>query len=207
MIGMVRRMVGHCGRWWLLPVGLALAWGVGLGVFLRQTGAPAAAFGRADGIVVLTGGAERIEAGLRLLADNRAGILLISGIGGKADLALLARGSGIDIAALAERVKLGRAATSTHGNALETASWARDNEIGTLIVVTAWFHMPRALTELHRMLPRVTLLPAPVHAQRGRSDHEWTGNARLLTEEYVKYLIALTGLTAYLPSRDGIHAP
>ena len=107
----------------------------------------------------MTGGADRIEVGLRLLADNRAPILLISGIGGKADLPTLARGSGVDTAALADRVKLGRAATSTHGNALETAAWARDNGIGKLIVVTAWYHMPRALTELRRTVPGVALHP------------------------------------------------
>lgn len=194
-------------RWWFLPVLLVAAWGAGFIVYLRQADRPPAESARADGIVVLTGGAERIEVGLRLLAENRAGLLLISGIGGKADLALLARGTGIDTAALAERVKLGREATSTHGNALETASWARDNRIGTLIVVTAWFHMPRALTELHRMLPGVTLLPEPVHSQRARPDAGWAGNARLLADEYAKYLIALTGLTAYLPMREGTHTP
>ncbi len=205
MTGIMR----HLRRWWVLPALLVLLWTGGFVAFLRLTAQPAPPFGRADGIVVLTGGAERIEVGLRLLAENRAGMLLISGIGGKADLAALARGTGIDTGPLAERVKLGREATSTHGNALETASWVRDNGIGTLIVVTAWFHMPRALTELHRMLPGVTLLPEPVHPQpgRGRPEPGLTGTARLLAEEYSKYLVALTGLTANLPMREGTHAP
>lgn len=201
------RLFRRLGHWWLLPILLVVAWGAGFIVYLRQTDRPATGFGHADGIVVLTGGAERIVVGLRLLAEDRARLMLISGIGGKADLALLARGSGVDTAALAERVKLGREATSTHGNALETASWAGDNGIGTLIVVTAWFHMPRALTELHRVLPGVILLPDPVRAQRGRPEPGLSGNARLLTEEYTKYLVALAGLTAYLPVREGVHTP
>lgn len=194
-------------RWWLLPALLLFVWVGGFLWFLRMAEQPPAAFGRADGIVVLTGGAERIEEGLRLLADDRAGRLLISGIGGKADLAAVAHGSGVDTAALADRVKLGREAMSTHGNALETAAWARDNRIGTLIVVTAWFHMPRALIELHRMLPGVVLLPEPVHAQprQGRPEPGIGGTARLLVEEYSKYLVALTGLTTYLPAREAAH--
>ena len=194
-------------RLWMLPALLLLAWAGGFLWFLRLADQPPATFDRADGIVVLTGGAERIEEGLRLLAENRAGHLLISGIGGKAELAVLAHGSGIDTAPLADRVKLGREAMSTRGNALETAAWAHDNGIETLIVVTAWFHMPRALAELHRTLPHVVLLPEPVHAQprQGRPDSGVTGNARLLLEEYSKYLIAITGLNTYLPAREGPH--
>lgn len=191
-------------RWWLIPALPILAAAAGFSWFLYLTERPAAVFDRADGIVVLTGGAERIEAGIRLLAGEKAATMLISGIGGRGELALLARGSGVDTASLADRVKLGREATSTHGNALETAAWARDNRIGTLIVVTAWYHMPRALVELHRMLPGVTLLPDPVRAQptRARTVAGTFANLRLLSEEYAKYAIVVTGLTAYLPVRD-----
>jgi uncharacterized SAM-binding protein YcdF (DUF218 family) len=195
-------------RWWLLPALLLLAWAGGFVWFLRIAEQPPAVFGRADGIVVLTGGADRIEEGLRLLNGGRAGRLLISGIGGKADLAAVAHGLGFDTVALADRVKLGREAMSTHGNAMETAAWVHDNRIETLIVVTAWFHMPRAIAELQRMLPGVLLLPEPVHAQprQGRPDSGFVATARLLIEEYTKYLIALTGLTTYLPAREASHA-
>ena len=149
-----------------------------------------------------------IEEGLRLLTEGRAARLLISGIGGKADLAAIAHGLGFDTAALADRVKLGREAMSTHGNAAETAAWVHDNRIGTLMVVTAWFHMPRAIVELQRTLPGVLLLPEPVHAQprKGRPDPGFGATARLLVEEYTKYLIALAGLTTYLPAREATHA-
>ena len=195
-------------RWWLPPAVLVLAWSAGFLDYLRLAEQPAVVVGRTGGIVVLTGGADRIDVGLRLLADDRARLLLISGIGGKADLQTLSRRSGVDTAALAGRVKLGRAATSTHGNALETAAWVRDNDIVTLIVVTAWFHMPRALTELRRAVPGVALVPEPVRVQpgHGRPDPGFAGTARLLAEEYTKYLVALTGLTGYLPVREGTHS-
>jgi len=194
-------------RWLVLPALLLAAWAGGFLWFLWLAEQPAAIFGRADGIVVLTGGAERVREGLRLLAEERAGHLLISGIGGKAELSDLAHGSGIDIVPLSGRVRLGREAMSTHGNARETASWVKDNGIRTLIVVTAWFHMPRALSELHRMLPEVVLLPEPVRAQRGagRPEPGIAATGRLLFEEYSKYLIAITGLTGYLPGKEAMH--
>jgi uncharacterized SAM-binding protein YcdF (DUF218 family) len=194
-------------RWWLLPTLVLCAWVGGFLWFLWLAERPPAEFGRVDGIVVLTGGGERVEEGLRLLAENRAERMLISGIGGHADLAALAHGSGVDIATLGDRVTLGRDAMSTHGNAVETRAWVHDNKIVTLVVVTAWFHMPRALTELHRMLPGVVLLRDPVHAQlrQGRPDPGLTATARLLVEEYSKYLIALAGLTNWLPAREASH--
>ncbi len=192
-------------RRWLLIGGVMLGlsmitWGAGFAWFLRLTARPAAQ-GNADGIVVLTGGADRIVTGLHLLQAHRAARLLISGIGGRADLAALARGSGVDAAALAERIALGRAAMSTHGNALETAAWARENRIDSLIVVTGWYHMPRALTELHAVMPRVRLLPVPVHPVGPNGEPLFT--VRLLLEEYTKYLLTRSGLSRWFPTREG----
>ena len=96
---------------------------------------------------------------------------------------------------------LGRQATSTRGNALETAAWARDHDIHTLIVVTAYYHMPRALTELRRALPGVTLYPDPVlRPQSGFLGPVVT--LRLAAEEYTKYLLALAGVTTLFPGHD-----
>jgi uncharacterized SAM-binding protein YcdF (DUF218 family) len=151
----------------------------------------------ADGIVALTGGAERVETALHLLAESRARVLLLSGIGGGAELAELAHRAGLDPARLPGRVTLGRQATSTRGNAVETASWVRENGIRSLIVVTAGYHMPRALTELSRAMPDVTLYPVPVmppamHGPAGLRDR---GTLRLMAEEYSKWLLARIGLS------------
>ncbi len=85
---------------------------------------------------------------------------------------------------------LGRNAASTHGNALETADWARANGVRSLLVVTASYHMPRALAELGRALPGVRLYAVPVvpPAIRDRVP------IRLLVGEYIKYLVASAGL-------------
>jgi len=181
-----------------LAVAGVLAWGAGFVWFAhaaRQAGQPPPT---ADGVVALTGGADRIEAALRLLADDRARILLISGVGHAAELADLVRRAGFDPAILESRITLGRAATTTVGNAAETAAWARRHDVRSLIVVTAGYHMPRAMTELGRALPDVTLYPDPVVPPALRGGGE-PGAMRLLVEEYTKFLVAAVGLAPLFP--------
>lgn len=157
-----------------------------------------------DGIVALTGGAGRVELALHLLESGQADRLLLSGIGGGTDLSTLGRRAGIDTALLSSRVTLGRYAASTRGNGVETASWAEQNHIGSLIVVTAAYHMPRALAELRQALPHARLFPVSVNLggvpDKGPS-------LRLEMEEYSKYLLAASGLTAWLPHREAEFAP
>jgi uncharacterized SAM-binding protein YcdF (DUF218 family) len=180
---------------------LVVAWDMGLVWFIQFAARPVPPPPEADGIVALTGGAERVETALRLLQAHRAAWLLLSGIGVGVDLAVLAHRAEVDPAPLAARVTLGRQATSTRGNAQETAAWARDHDIHTLIVVTAYYHMPRALTELRRALPGVTLYPEPVlRPQSGFLGPLVT--LRLTAEEYTKYLMALVGVTTLLPDRE-----
>jgi uncharacterized SAM-binding protein YcdF (DUF218 family) len=183
-----------------------MAWGIGFAWFIEIAGRAGSAPAHSDGIVAFTGGAERVETALRLLAEQRGDKLLLSGIGGGAELAELAPRAGVDPTPLASRVTLGRSATTTRGNAQETAAWARANAIHSLLVVTASYHMPRALAELSRALPDVALYPLPVVSA------ERPGNAtvplRLIAEEYVKYLATQVGLTAVIPAREapGLHA-
>jgi uncharacterized SAM-binding protein YcdF (DUF218 family) len=176
------------------------AWVAGFVGFVRSATLAPPAPAHADGIVALTGGAGRVEAALHLLASDRADGLLISGIGPGIELAALAHRAGLDPGPLADRVTLGRQATSTRGNAVETLAWVRARHIHTLIVVTAWYHMPRALIELGRAMPNVVLDPAPVDPEA--SHQPGLALARLLMEEYTKYLAAWLGLTAVIPERE-----
>jgi uncharacterized SAM-binding protein YcdF (DUF218 family) len=177
-----------------------LVWVIGFAWFVQIAGRAGQVPPHSDGIVAFTGGADRVETALRLLAEQRGDKLLLSGIGGGAELAELAPRAGVDPLPLASRVTLGRSATTTRGNAQETAAWARANEIHSLLVVTAAYHMPRALAELSRALPDVALYPLPVLPA------ERTGYPamplRLIAEEYVKYLATQVGLTAVIPPRE-----
>jgi uncharacterized SAM-binding protein YcdF (DUF218 family) len=152
-----------------------------------------------DGIVALTGGAGRVELALRLLVADRADRLLLSGIGGGSDLATLGRLAGIETAPLVGRITVGRYAASTRGNGVETAAWAEQNRIASLIVVTAAYHMPRALAELRHDIPHVRLYPLPVGSGgRGEKGVSW----RLEAAEYTKYLLTASGLSAWFPRRE-----
>jgi uncharacterized SAM-binding protein YcdF (DUF218 family) len=173
---------------------LSFAW------FIYLTGASSELPPHADGIVAFTGGQERVETALRLLTQGRADRLLLSGIGGGAELPELARLAGVNALPIATRVTIGRTATTTRGNALETAAWARTNAIRSLLVVTAFYHMPRAMLELRRLLPDTALYSVPVWPPAAQ---RWSAaTLRLIAEEYIKYLASALGLTTVLPVRE-----
>ncbi|MBR0649252.1 YdcF family protein [Roseomonas terrae] len=184
----------------LLPV----AFLGGFAVFVAQAFDPAEPSPRdTDGIAVLTGGSERIATALRLLADGRAPRLLISGAHPEAGFADIAVAAGQDPAPFAGRVAVGHAAATTRGNAVEIAAWARAEEVRSLRVVTASYHMPRALFELRRTLPNVELVPNAIVPTALRDGGIWRRPMvwGLLLGEYGRYLLARAGLSALASPR------
>jgi uncharacterized SAM-binding protein YcdF (DUF218 family) len=185
---------------------LAVLWAGGFAWFVHQSSIPPLPPPHADGIVVLTGGAGRVEAALRLLQEGRAPLLLISGAGALSGLDEIVHRAGIaDASPFAGKVTIGHAATSTFGNAAETAAWVQAHDIGTLIVVTSGYHMPRALTELSRAMPAVRLIPYPVVLPAMR--HASPAMLKLLAGEYTKWLGAEAGLSRFGYLREDIHLP
>jgi len=146
----------------------------------------------ADGIVVLTGGPLRLEAAAALLEMKLGKRLLITGVARsttKTQLKLLAHGGPrFDCCA-----DLGFSATSTHGNAKETAEWVRKNDYSSLIIVTTNYHMPRSLNEFSTAMPHVDFEPWPVAAQGTDVPHWWRNPHTffVLQGEYLKYLVSL----------------
>ncbi len=161
---------------------------------------------RTELVAVLTGGAERIETGLDLLEAGAAPRLFVTGVGRGTGIGDLARLHRRDAAAMADRVTLGHAAVSTLGNAQELTEFLREQRIRSVRVVTAGYHMPRALLELRRAMPEVEWVPHPVQpaALRGREaltrPRTWT----LLFGEYLKYLAAAAGISGMFPAREGV---
>jgi uncharacterized SAM-binding protein YcdF (DUF218 family) len=157
-----------------------------------------------DAIVVLTGGSERLEAGLALLADGKAKKLFVSGVYRGVDVAELLRVARVAPAHLACCIALGHAADSTFGNAMETAQWMASEKFHSLRLVTAAYHMPRSLFEFHRAMPGVTIVPNPVFPERVKPDWwRWPGSAALILGEYHKYLFALLRVPYPNPTEDG----
>lgn len=145
-----------------------------------------------DAIVVLTGGSERVDAGLALLAAGRAKKLFVSGVSRGVEVSELLRVARPVPAELECCIVLGHEADSTLGNAAETAAWMAAQGYRSLRLVTAAYHMPRSLAEFRHAMPGVAIVPNPVFPERVKQDWWlWPGTAALIVGEYHKYLLAL----------------
>lgn len=206
----LRRVAGGTAR---LVAGVALVLGVAVagftvGAFLRYLDGvdgfvpPAlSTVARADAIAVLTGGSDRIAAGGRLLETGRADRLLVSGVNPAATERQVRGLLGVGPDLFQCCVTLGFAALDTRGNAGETARWLtgtvpeEGDEPPRVIVVTANYHMQRALLELGRAMPGVVLDPYPVKGVDLGEDAWWADAAKLrvILGEFIKLQLARAG--------------
>ncbi len=158
-----------------------------------QQAAPPDPFPEADAIVALTGGStDRLTTAMGLLGSGHGRRLLISGVNPKVtdkEMAALLHGGDKLFKCC---VDVGRRAEDTLGNAAETAAWARQNDLHTIIVVTAGYHMARALRQIARELPDVELRAVPVRSPALRSRDDLP-TMRLLANEYDKLLAVWSG--------------
>ena len=136
---------------------------------------------RTDGIVVLTGGAARMERGFDLLKRGRADRMLISGVDRSVRPNELAAEYGEEPALFECCIDLGREAVDTRSNAAETGLWLERRKMKSVRLVTTDWHMPRARFELARELDgRVELVGDAVPSRP---------SFRQLFNEYNKYLL------------------
>jgi len=147
---------------------------------------------KADGIVVLTGGASRVSDAMELLAAGYGKRLLISGVHRTSAASDISRTLPEGQSYFACCVDLDRSAVNTRSNAAETRRWAHERGFKSLIVVTSNYHMPRAIVELSHAMPDVELVPYAVVGDKWREEPWWTSAStlRLLMSEYVKYVAA-----------------
>lgn len=172
---------------------LALAWAAGFLVFVSNLPRPSDARpAPADGVVVFTGGGDRVTSAMNLLKDGAGKRLLISGVNPtvtRPDLAKMWPG---DPALFVCCVDLGIEARTTEGNASELDAWTRQHGYRSLILVTSEFHMPRALIETRDRMPDIKITPFAVESghlgQDGRphTAADW----KRIGGEYTKYLAA-----------------
>jgi uncharacterized SAM-binding protein YcdF (DUF218 family) len=199
---LVRRAVLAAVVLGLLGLGLGFAW------FLTRVPDDDAAGDRnAEGIVVLTGGALRINDAVELLAAGRGQRLLITGVNPTTHPAELARLTPQYQKLFGCCIDLDHSALNTIGNAVETRRWTRARGFRSLLVVTSAYHMPRAIAELSHALPDVALIEFPVRTERERTEAWWQNptTTRLVISEYLKYVYALARMHV-LPAAPEDHA-
>jgi uncharacterized SAM-binding protein YcdF (DUF218 family) len=134
-----------------------------------------------DGIIVLTGGAKRIERGLELLSQRKAKRMLVSGV----NLVVRRRDFLIQFRAPPRLfdccVDLGQEAIDTRSNAAESAAWVKKHGYQSIRLVTTDWHMLRARFELDQALPPgVTIVSDAVRSEP---------DLGILFREYHKYLL------------------
>ena len=135
-----------------LLASVALVWTLGFAAFALLLPQPAGPAGT-DGVVVLTGGARRIEHGLKVLEDGTARFMLISGVDRSVRPSELAAEYDRPAALFDCCIDLGFQAVDTRSNALETARWVQKRKLRSVRLVTSDWHMRRARLELDQALP------------------------------------------------------
>lgn len=190
---------------------VALIWLVGLFAFAERVRSlsPAPEPERADAIVALTGpSAERVNAAIRLLEQDKGERVLISGVNPEVrreELRALTPGSNRLFNCC---VDLGFEAETTTGNAAEIAAWTRSKGYDSLIVVTSDYHMPRSLMEIRSAAPGVELTPYAVETPSLDNSRWWRAavTARRMTLEYMKYLAVMVRVTLDRITGEGAEA-
>lgn len=134
-----------------------------------------------DAIVVLTGGAGRIDRGLALLEEGATRRMLISGVDRSVRPSELAAQYKTPERLFSCCITLGREAIDTRSNAIETARWLERRDFRTVRLITTDWHMRRAGLELRQALPRsVTVVYDAVPSRPSLA---------MLAREYNKYLL------------------
>ncbi len=151
---------------------------------------------KADAIVVLTGGNNRLDTGFKMLERDMGERLFISGVYQGVEvrelMALLQAQDDSGKSALEDRVVLGFEANDTMGNAHETVGWMRQQGYTSFYLVTAHYHMRRAVLEFKQVAPGLTLYPVPVRPEGLDMANWWRNEAHreLIIREYMKFLLA-----------------
>ncbi|MDP9813582.1 uncharacterized SAM-binding protein YcdF (DUF218 family) [Rhizobium tibeticum] len=155
---------------------------------------------RADAIVVLTGGYQRIDQAVELLQKGAGKRLLISGVHPATTPKQIRKMTQASPELFSCCVDVGYDALDTIGNAQEASNWIHQRGYKSVLVVTNNYHMPRSLAELAYVDSETQFIPYPVVNTDLKTSNWFTDpNAvRVMLAEYAKVLFAgarnLTGL-------------
>ena len=142
---------------------------------------------KTDAIIVLTGGAGRINHALDLLEAKIAPKLFISGVNKDVTNKNILSHWKKPQSAEPCCITLGYKSTDTISNANEIKEWVKKNNIERFNLVTSAYHMPRAKLEVRHALPNTAITPLPVVSKTLKNNH-WHF-IRVAFKEYNKFLI------------------
>jgi len=132
---------------------LLLAYAIGFIIFAFTLGRAAPADTAAtDAAIVLTGGPGRLEHGIDVLRQHKAGRLLVAGADPsvtKADIARRIPGSDKPLKCC---VDLGSESVDTRSNAEEAGRWLAQRHFSSVRLITSDWHMRRARYEFQKVL-------------------------------------------------------
>ncbi|MEM7617498.1 MAG: YdcF family protein, partial [Pseudomonadota bacterium] len=147
-----------------------------------------------EAIIALTGGSKRVEQALSMVNQQTDAKLLISGLGKNFNWQLMQRRYGAHINIdneLKNKVYLGNWATNTALNAVESLAWVTLHDINEICIVTANYHMPRALYEFRKQMPDIKINACPVFPESFNLTKWWSGyvTISLVFLEYNKFIV------------------
>ena len=150
-------------------------------------------------IVILTGGANRIKDGLKIIQDfknskNISYKILVSGTGiGFTKSSLKKKlGPNFNSQLIQCCIDLDGISKNTFTNASETFKWANKNDIKEFILITSNYHMPRAILEFKNIMPNLKIYTYSITPKKHDIEN-WLSSYQtfsLVFTEYCKFIIA-----------------
>ena len=154
---------------------------------------------KSPNIVILTGGANRIKDGLKIIQDfkNSKNInykILVSGTGMGFTKSSLKKklGPNFNSQLIQCCIDLDGVSKNTLTNASETFKWASKNDIKEFILITSNYHMPRAILEFKNVMPNLKIYTYAI-TPKNHDIENWLSSYQtfsLVFTEYCKFIIA-----------------
>ena len=154
---------------------------------------------KSPNIVILTGGANRIKDGLKIIQDfkNSKNInykILVSGTGMGFTKSSLKKklGPNFNSQLIQCCIDLDGVSKNTLTNASETFKWANKNDIKEFILITSNYHMPRAILEFKNVMPNLKIYTYAITPKK-HNIKNWLSSYQtfsLVFTEYCKFIIA-----------------
>ena len=150
-------------------------------------------------IVILTGGANRIKDGLKIIQDfkNSKNVnykILVSGTGMGFTKSSLKKklGPNFNSQLIQCCIDLDGVSKNTLTNASETSKWTSKNDIKEFILITSNYHMPRAILEFKNVMPNLKIYTYAITPKKHDIEN-WLSSYQtfsLVFTEYCKFIIA-----------------